>query len=207
MFDLRMKEGSLKYNQSLLKEVVGLPSFVRVNNISEMIYNKYDGIAEAMETENEFLDNNTSYEYNVNSTLYSAATIFKNDISNKKNAHCSIKSTDFTSKNFGEVIPIRLYNFIFSLVNVDILTAFDNKENMILDPKILFIGHLFMFFKKRHLSPLSFGLGIAIYNEFGSKSLLNILASYGIVCSYNIRKFLTIAAHDQIQMQDTYIPK
>lgn len=77
------------------------------------------------------------------------------------------------------------------------------------DPKIILICHLLIYYKNRRMSPLLFGLGVAVYNEFGSKSLINLMNGYGLMSNYDtICKFMSFAAQEQmLQTENYFVPK
>ena len=57
-------------------------------------------------------------------------------------------------------------------------------------------------------TPISFGLGVQMHHEFGSKSLIDVLYSTGYSISYDeVRRFVTSVAKDQLSQSEVNIPR
>ena len=74
--------------------------------------------------------------------------------------------------------------------------------------KMLAVCHNIIALSCSIATPMSFGLGVQMHHDFGSKKLLDILHSTGYSVSYDeVRRFLTSVAKDELSSSGVYIPR
>lgn len=74
--------------------------------------------------------------------------------------------------------------------------------------KMLAVCHNIIALSCSIATPMSFGLGVQMHHDFGSKQLLDILSSIGYSVSYDeVRRFLTSVAKDELSSSEVYVPR
>ena len=125
--------------------------------------------------------------------------------------------TEVSLESSDAFVPSKLTYFLQMLIDSQALNESDpsytSKESI--KRRYLIIAECIIYSRrcqqksKQIIPPFHIGLMLQLQHEYGSRTLIETLSSYGLCGSYSdMRRFLTALAHDEVakQQTDTYVP-
>ena len=89
--------------------------------------------------------------------------------------------------------------------NASSVSEYSSDSNLL---RVLAICHNIIGLSCPTCTPISFGVGVQMHHDYGSKSLIDILHSTGYFISYDeVRRFETSVAEDQLSQSEIYVPQ
>ena len=135
-------------------------------------------------------------------TLHAAVCILRKDIGVMDLSNTYYPTSGEVSLSYSmQLMPSSLTKFLYWLI--------DNKSHSEAEigitpclekmRKYLAIAETIVFLSKNSFTPFHIGLAIQLYNEYGSKLLLDTLYSHGFCASYDeVRRYITSLANFEI---------
>ena len=152
----------------------------------------------------------TSARDSVESTLYKAATILRQDITACKTSKEYPSVAEMNLLESCKALP-PLIKFLLWLISLDQYNTFSDVEtapDMVLRQAIT-LSDMILSANKKAMTPLHVGLAVHLYHEYGSRNLIEILHAHGVCISYDeLRRFTTsIAEKELCQVENgVYVP-
>ena len=122
-------------------------------------------------------------------------------------------SGNMETKKCKDFVPNRLYDFIAlctSKKDFDSATSYESETDMgNIEMRVLAICHNMISLVCKIRTPITFGLGVKLHHDHGSRELIDDLSSLGHSRPYDeVRRFLTAIALDQLSTKsDVHIPR
>lgn len=175
-------------------------------------------LTKAAKLQSELSDSNDSFEPEQVDTvltdkqvLYRAASVIRDAIKDIQSTKEAYRLSDLSPEKCGEIVPSPMYDFIHWLVNSKaFMEATDSSEECSRrnNIQVVAICHSLISQSRHILTPMSLGLALNVYHDFGSCKLVRTLHTLGYGASYDeVMRFVTSAAkHQMSKDQQPFVP-
>ena len=139
--------------------------------------------------------------------LYQAADTLRNIIADVEPPDKYPPTSGIFLQASSDFVPSALVEFILRLIDTNAPIEDNYKPGESTHRMCLAIAECMMFCSRKLITPLHLGLAAQLYNDYGSRALIDTLHHHGFCISY-LRRFMTISAKAELQhfQNGVYVP-